>query len=80
LALRLGTGAARAKSIVTVNCGEVLEEDVVVCHWKVQVVVDGRGEMAIAAIWVTEGINCCRVGFLKHHMVQHAAHFDGALA
>jgi len=63
-----------------VNCGKVLEEDVVIRLWKVQVVVDGRKETAIAAIWVTDGINRCRVGFLKHHMVQHAVHFDGAMA
>ncbi len=41
----------------TVNCGVVLEEDVVVLLWKVQVVVDGREETAIAAVWVTDGIN-----------------------
>ncbi len=64
----------------TVNCGKVLEEDVVVHLWKVQIMVDKREEMAIAAIWVTEGIDCCRVGFLKHHMVCHAARFNGALA
>jgi hypothetical protein len=63
----------------TINCGEVLEEDVVVRLWKVQVVVDGREETAIAAGWVTDGINSCRVGFLKRHMVPHAARFDGAL-
>jgi hypothetical protein len=64
----------------TVNCSEVLEEDVVVRLWKVQVVVDGREETAIAAIWVTDGIDRCRVGFLKRHMVHHAARFDGALS
>jgi hypothetical protein len=63
----------------TVNCGEVLEEDVVVRLRKVQVVVDGK-ETAITAIWVTDGINRCRVGFLKRHMVRHAVHFDRALA
>ena len=64
----------------TINCGKVLEEDVVVHLWKVQVVVDGREEMAIAAVWVTDGIDRCCVGFLKHHMVHHAACFDGVLA
>jgi hypothetical protein len=64
----------------TVNCSEVLEEDMVVRLRKVQVVVDGREEAAIAADWVTDGIDCWRVGFLKHHMVHHAARFDGALA
>jgi hypothetical protein len=63
----------------TINCGEVLEEDVVVRLWKVQIMVDGREEMGIAAVWVTDGINRCRVGFLKRHMVRHAVCFDGAL-
>ncbi len=63
-----------------VNCGIVLEEDVVVCLRKVQVVIDGREETAIAAIWVTDGIDHCRVGFLKRHMVSHAVRYDGALA
>ncbi len=42
--------------------------------------VEGREETAIAAVWVTDGIDRCRVGFLKHHMVKHAARYDGALA
>jgi hypothetical protein len=64
----------------TVNCGEVLEEDVVVCLRKVQVKVDEREEPAIAAVWVTDGIDRCRVGFLKRQMVHHVMHFDRALA
>jgi hypothetical protein len=28
---------------------------------------------------VTDGIDRCRVGFLKRHMVKHAGQFDGAL-
>ncbi len=36
--------------------------------------------MAIAAVWVTDGIDRCCVGFLKRHMVRHAARYDGALA
>jgi hypothetical protein len=63
----------------TVNFGKVLEEDVVVRLRKVQVVVDGKEETAIAAIWVTDGINRCHVGFVKRHMFWHAAGFDGAL-
>ncbi len=64
----------------TVNCSKVLEEDVVVRLWKVQVEVDGREEMAIAAVWVSDRIDRCCVGFLKHRMVHHAARFDKALA
>ena len=62
----------------TVNCGKVLEEDVVVRLRKVQVVVDGKEETAIAAVWVTDGIDRCRVGFLKRHMAQHAARLMGS--
>ncbi len=54
------------------NCGEVLAEDVVVCLRKVQIQVEGREEMAIAAYWVTDSVDCCHVGFLPCHMVKQA--------
>jgi hypothetical protein len=62
-----------------VNCGEVLEQDVVVRLRKVQLMVEGREELAIAAIWVADGMDRCRVGFLPRHMAKHAAHYDGSL-
>jgi hypothetical protein len=55
-------------------CGEVVEEDTLLCLQRVQ------KETAIACIWVTNGIDRCRVGFLKRHMLKHAWRFDGALA
>ena len=61
-------------------CGSVLEEDMIVRLRKVQVLVDGHEETAIACHWVTDGIDRCRVGFLMRHMVAHAARYDGALA
>ncbi len=45
-------------------CGSVLEEDRVVCLWRVQVLVEVLEETAIACIWVTDRIDRCRVGFL----------------
>ncbi len=30
--------------------------------------------------WVSDGIDCCRVGFLHQHLVKHSKHYDGALA
>ena len=63
-----------------INCGEVLAEDVVVHLRKVQILVEGKEETAIAAIWINDGIDCCRVGFLPCHMVKHAARYDGAVA
>ena len=47
---------------------------------KVQVLVDGKEETAIAVYWITDGMERCRVGFLQRHMVKHAARYDGALA
>lgn len=63
-------------------CGSVLSEveDVVVRLRKVQVLVDGKEETAIAAYWITDGMERCRLGFLQRHMVKHAARYDGALA
>ena len=61
-------------------CGEVMEEDVVVRLHKIQLMVEGKEETAIVAIWVTDGIDRCRVGFLPRHMVRHAARYDRALA
>jgi hypothetical protein len=62
------------------NCGEVLADNVVVHLRKVQIVIDGRKETAIAAYWVSDGIDCCCVGFLPCHMVKHAMRYNGALA
>ena len=42
-----------------VNCGEVLEPDMVIRLQKVQLMVMGGEETAIAAVWVTDGIDCC---------------------
>ena len=61
-------------------CDEALKEDVVVCLCKIQLMVEGEEETAIAAIWVTDGVDCCHVGFVPCHMVKRAARYDGALA
>jgi hypothetical protein len=62
-------------------CGSVLTEDVVVRLRKVQI-VNGKGieETAIAAHWVSDGIDRCRVGFLQRHLIKHCQHYDGVLA
>ncbi len=62
-------------------CGdEVLKEDVVVRLCMVQLVVDGKEEKAIEVVWVTKGMDRCRVDFLPCHMVRHTARYNGALA
>ncbi len=61
-------------------CGdEVLKEDVVVRLRTVQLVVDEKEEKAIEVVWVTKGMDHCRVNFLPCHMVRHAARYNGAL-
>ena len=62
------------------KCGEVLKLDVVVRFRRVQVVVAGKEETAIAVYWVNEGIDRCRVGFLPRHMTMRADRYDGVLA
>ena len=60
-------------------CGKVLKEDVVVRLRKLQLMVEGKEETVIAAIWVTDGFGRCCCGFVPCHMVKHAAGYDGAL-
>ena len=60
-------------------CGEVVEEDTLLHLRREQILVDEKEETVIACYWVTNGVDCCRVGFLKRHMVKHAWCFDGAL-
>jgi hypothetical protein len=57
-----------------------MQEDVVVRLRKCQIFFGGRKETAIEAVWVTDGIDRCRVGFLQRHMIPRAAVYDGALA
>ena len=61
------------------NCGSVVKPDVVVCLRKVQVTIQGKEESAIAAYWVTDGIDSCCVGFLPKHCVRHWTLYEGRL-
>ncbi len=47
---------------------------------KIQLMVERKEETAITAIWVADGIDHCRVGFVPRHMVRHSTRYDGALA
>ena len=55
-------------------CGEIIEEDVLVCLRCMQVIMPstigrpGQEVTAVALYWVANGINPCRMGFLPHHM------------
>lgn len=59
--------------------GECLSLDAIVRLKVVQVWVRGREETAIAAHWVTNGIDRCRVGFLGRESVKDAKKYDGKL-
>ena len=40
---------------------------------------EGTEEAAIAAYWVNDGIDRCRVGFLPRHCIKHSHLFEGKL-
>ena len=61
-------------------CGRVLQEDLVVHFRKVQVLIDGKEESAIAAFWVSDGVDRCRVGYLPKYHVTHWKSLEGTLA
>ena len=45
-------------------CGAVLKEGSVVRFRKVQVIMNKKEESAIAAFWVSDGVDQCHVSFL----------------
>jgi hypothetical protein len=60
---------------------KMLTMDSVVHLRKVQIINDqGHEEMAVAAYWVTDGVNLCRVGFLPQQYIKQADKYDGKLA
>ena len=61
-------------------CGSVVEIDTCLRFLAVQIMANNKEETAIAAYWVTDGVDRCRVGFLPRYCVKHKADFDGKLA
>ena len=60
-------------------CGEVVIEDVVLRLRKVQVQMNQQEQSTIAAFWVSNGIDRCRVGYLPKAYVKNWKQYDGAL-
>ena len=60
-------------------CGSVLQDHVVVRLRKVQVLIEEKDETAIAAFWVSEGVDRCRVGYLPKFHVKHWKLLEGSL-
>jgi hypothetical protein len=63
-----------------INCGKVMEGEVVVHLRMVQIMVEGQEETVIACVWVTDWIDCCHVGFIPCHMAKYTTHYNRALA
>ena len=63
------------------TCGDILEVDTVVRFCAIHI-LNGKKkeETAIAAYWVTDGVNRCRVCFLPRFCIKHKSNFDGKLA
>ena len=50
-------------------CGAVLEVDMVIRLRTIQILVNGKEETAIAAYRVSGGVDSCRVGFARRHLL-----------
>ena len=62
-------------------CGAVLQEDSVVKIRHEQIIGDnGREESALAAYWISNGIDRCRVGFLPRHLLKSWQVYNGRIA
>ena len=62
-------------------CGAVLQEDSVVRIRHEQIIGDtGMEESALAAYWISDGIDCCRVGFLPRHLLKDWQVYNGRIA
>ena len=58
---------------------EVEIEDVVLHLRKVQVLINQQEQSVIAAFWVSDGIDHCRIGYLPKAYVKNWKQYDGAL-
>eukprot|EP00977_Amphora_coffeiformis_P016607 scaffold5169_cov172-Amphora_coffeaeformis.AAC.38 len=45
----------------------------------VQDMIDGEGQPAVAAYSVSDGVDCCMVGYLPIHLIKHKARYIGKL-
>jgi hypothetical protein len=62
-------------------CGAVLQEDSVVRIRHEQIIGDGgKEESALAAYWISDGIDRCRVGFLPRHLLKDWQVYNGRIA
>ena len=63
------------------HCGSVVQIDTVLRFRAIQIINSkDEEETAMAAYWVTDGYDRCRVGFLPRYCLKHKIDFDGKLA
>ena len=60
-------------------CGEVVIEDVVLHLRNVQVLINQQEESAVAAFWVSDGIDRCCIGYLPKVYIKNRKQYEGAL-
>ncbi len=60
-------------------CGQVLDVGSVVRVKLEKNFFKGSTKPTLACYWVHDGCAQCKVGFLPHHLVAHAANYDGSL-
>ncbi len=67
----------------TVCCGDLLEEDSVVRLRMERILVPnflaGKGRKKREVNWVTDGVDCCRMGFLPRTYALEGAIYNGVL-
>ena len=68
-----------AYSADTLLAGYVLVDTLIFIFFILILPDFGAEKTAVAAYWVTDGIDRCRVGFLPRHMVRRAHVYDGKL-
>ena len=49
------------------------------CLRKVQVLINQQEESAVVAFWVSDGIDCCHIGYLPKAYVKNWKQYEGAL-
>ena len=64
------------------NCisGDALKHDSLVHIQSEQMMIEGVEQAVMSIFWVTDGVDCCRVGFLPKHFLHHKQAYDGRLA
>ena len=60
-------------------CGSVTY-DIVIRLQKLHVIIESTEESAIGTFWVTNGVDCCLVGFLQCYFVPHWKKCEGRFA